>query len=75
MNDQQTTNEAACGGSALTTELGAEHYYADFSHKHNGWCVFKRKSELFSEFQAGAFSERAAAQSEAKRLNDLAPNA
>lgn len=23
MNDQQTTNEAACGGSALTAELGA----------------------------------------------------
>ena len=68
-------NEAACGGSALTAELGADHYYADFSHKHNGWCVFKRKSEMFSEFQAGAFSERAAAQSEAKRLNDLVPNA
>lgn len=24
MNDQQTTNEAACGGSALTAELGNE---------------------------------------------------
>lgn len=52
-----------------------EPYFIDFSHKHNGWCVFKRKGELFSEFQAGAFSERAAAQSEAKRLNDLAANA
>lgn len=52
----------------------AEPYFAEFSPKHNGWCVFRRKGDLFVEFHAGAFHERATAQSEAKRLNDLAPN-
>lgn len=50
--------------------IEAEPYYAEFSVKHNGWCVFRRKSELLCEFHAGAFNEAAMAKSEAKRLND-----
>jgi hypothetical protein len=34
MNDQETTNEAACGGSALTAELGADFDDAEERYIH-----------------------------------------
>ncbi|ACV36806.1 hypothetical protein CAP2UW1_3549 [Candidatus Accumulibacter phosphatis] len=49
-------------------------FVAGFSRERNGWCVFRLIDDLAMTYHAGPFSERAAAESEAKRINDMTPN-
>ncbi len=44
-------------------------YVVVFSHAHCGYCVYRRIDALSMTFHAGPFSELAAAESEAARLN------
>lgn len=46
----------------------------DYSIERIGWCVYQRESSLEMRFHAGPFSEKAAAESESQRLNDLVRN-
>jgi hypothetical protein len=46
-------------------------YVAVYSIAHVGWCVFRLIDALTMKFHAGAFSERAVADSECMRLNEL----
>lgn len=39
--------------------------------KRAGWCVYREETPTMISFHAGPFSEQAAAESEAKRLNDV----
>lgn len=46
-----------------------KEHYARRSAKRAGWCVYQRIDNLCDRFHAGPFSEQAAAESEAERLN------
>lgn len=50
---------------------GIEMFVAAFSMERSGWCVFKEIDDLTMRFHAGPFSEAAAAESEARRLNGI----
>ena len=50
-------------------------FVAAFNVDRNGWCVFRLIDDLTMTYHAGPFSERAGAESEARRLNDMTPNA
>lgn len=50
-------------------------YEVRYSSKRIGWCIFKLIDDLSVSFHAGPFDSQAIAESEAKRLTDLTPNA
>jgi len=48
------------------------NYFAEHSLTRNGWCIFTNDVDVeIIDYWAGPFSERAVAESEAERLNDL----